>query len=291
MANFAVGAAFTWRRATDWSQRPRLGGLCTGETNLDNCPVIGPQQYVPGGSGTLNGVTVTSFVPPAALVTAAAGGRILTNRDGYFSTFKGFELAATKRLANRWMSRVAFSFNDWTEDWEDGVTPSTGGVLATNAPGNPTRIETDPLVPGGQVSILSGGSGKASFYSSIKWQLHANALVELPWDIQVSGGVFAKQGSPFPNAVRLSAGSDGTLSVLATPEVDTQRYDNLYNVDLRLAKTINLGRARMIFSGEAFNVFNNDVVLARFRWAGPTFRRIEEILAPRTFRVGARFVF
>ena len=32
----------------------------------------------------------------------------------------------------------------------------------------------------GQVSVLAGGSGKAAFYSSFKWQIFASAGVELP---------------------------------------------------------------------------------------------------------------
>jgi hypothetical protein len=91
--------------------------------------------------------------------------------------------------------------------------------------------------------------------------------------------------------VRLSGGGDGTLSVLATPEVDTKRYPNVFNLDMRLAKTVKVGRAGLTLSGEAFNVLNNDVVLSQFRWNGATFGRIEEIIAPRTFRVGARFQF
>jgi hypothetical protein len=182
------------------------------------------------------------------------------------------------------MGRLAMSFNDWTENWEDGVTPTT--FL-----GNPTRTETDPLVPGGQVALLSGGSGKASFYSSVKWQVYANALFQLPWNFDISTAVFGRQGGSFPTSVRAAAGSDGTLSILATPEVDTNRYDNLWNFDLRLAKNIKIQRSALTLSAEVFNVTNNDLVLSRFRYTGATLGRVEEIIAPRTIRLGARFSF
>jgi hypothetical protein len=201
----------------------------------------------------------------------------------------------TKRLSNRWMSRVAFSWNNWTEDWSG--TPTT--FL-----GNPGPTETDPLVPGGQVSLLSGGSGKASFYSSVKWQFYANALWQGPWGLDLSGNVFGRQGGPYPIDVRISAGGDGTLSALATPEVDTKRYPDIWDLNLRLAKTLKFGKGSGVtLSAEWFNVFNSGTVLSRYRYANSSsftntsqgaengIGRIEEILAPGVFRLGARLFF
>ena len=54
---------------------------------------------------------------------------------------------------------------------------------------------------------------------------------------------------------------------MAVPEVDTDRLGTLWNLDLRLAKNVRLGSASVTLSAEAFNVFNNDLVLSRFRFA------------------------
>lgn len=287
--NFAVGAAYTYRKATDWEQRLRLSGTCSGEPTLDSCPTIGPSGYAANAPVTNTGLTARTFSPNAALVTAGGGGRIRTNRDGYFTKFNGLELTATKRLSNRWMARAAFSWNDWTEHWEDGVTPTVGVLVAGGSPGS---IEQDPLVNGGQVASLSGGSGKASFYTSVKWQFYANALVQLPFSLDLSGAVFGKQGGPSPQNLRLSAGRDGTINALASSTIDAIRYDNVWDVDLRLAKNVHLGgQGALTVSAELFNVLNNNVVLSRFRTAGATLGRIEEIIAPRTLRVGARLSF
>jgi hypothetical protein len=304
-ANLAVGAAFTWRKATDWPYRPRLGGACAGEPTFDTCRIIRPEEYTRNASETANGFTAFTYSPPAALVTGGAGGRLRTNRPDYFTTFKGLELTLTKRLSNRWMGRVAFSFNDWIENF-DG-TPTVSGLATTsgNPGGSPGAIETDPLVDGGQVAFLSGGSGKASFYSSVKWQVYANALVQLGWNTDLAAAVFGKQGGPYPVSVRLAGGADGSaLPALAVPAVDSNRYDNVWDLDLRLAKTFKLGSdAGFTLSVEAFNVLNSGVVLSRFRFANsaafttvsagaePGKGRIEEIISPRILRLGARFTF
>ena len=293
---FSVGVNYTLRRGSDYAQRLWLGGPCDLETaSVSTCRTLGPSDYTRNNPVTANGFTSSTYSPNSALRAAGNGGRIRTNRDGYTTTFNGLELLLTKRLSNRWMSRVAFSWNDWTEDWDS--TP-------TSFLGNPGPTETDPLVKGGQVALLSGGSGKASFYSSIKWQLSASALYQGPWGLDLSAGLFGKQGGSYPIAVRIGAGGDGTLSALATPAVDTNRYDNVWNLDLRLAKTVKFGKgAGLTISAEWFNVFNSDYILSRYRYANQSaftatsqgaeagMGRIEEIIAPSTFRLGARFAF
>ncbi|PYQ03281.1 MAG: hypothetical protein DMF82_13565, partial [Acidobacteria bacterium] len=260
--NFAVGAAYTWRKGMDWSYRPRIGGDCGSTPTFGSCHILGPSDYTKNAPVTANGFTAFTYSPNAALVTAGNGGRLRTNRPGYDTTFSGLELTLTKRLSNKWMGRVAFSYNDWTESFSEtpvGGNTVTGGAAA----GNPTRTDRDPLVDGGQVAVLSGGSGKASFYTSIKWQLFATGLVQLPGDFDFSASAFGRQGGPYPITLRLPAGRDGTLQTMAVPEVDTDRLGTLWNLDLRLAKNVRLGGASVTLSAEAFNVFNNDLVLSR----------------------------
>jgi hypothetical protein len=196
------------------------------------------------------------------------------------------------------MSRVAFSWNDWKEHW-DG-TPYSLDL----DDGNPTSTENDPLKQDGPVSILSGASGKTAFYTAINWQLYANGLWQGPWGLDFSGAFIARQGGAYPISLRLSGGQDGTNSPLATGAIDELRYDTLWNVDLRLAKTFKLGSsAGLTFSAEWFNVFNTGTILARARNANTAafvdaaggaeagIGRIEEIIAPSIFRLGARLSF
>jgi hypothetical protein len=115
--------------------------------------------------------------------------------------------------------------------------------------------------------------------------------------------VFGKQGGSYPITVRLPAGGDGNVQALATAAVDSVRYPNVWNVDLRLAKTVKFGDTALTASAELFNVLNNNVVLGRARQANtPTFistiagaepglGRIEEILAPRVVRFGLSLAF
>jgi hypothetical protein len=76
-------------------------------------------------------------------------------------------------------------------------------------------------------------------------------------------------------------------------DVDQERFPALWDVDLRLAKNIKLGdRLQLVLSGEMFNVFNGGTEMTRVSQANSTsFGRIDEILAPRIVRFGARVTF
>jgi hypothetical protein len=105
-------------------------------------------------------------------------------------------------------------------------------------------------------------------------------------------------------SLRLSGGRDGTNAALATIPVDSMRYDTVWDMDLRLAKVVKFGgSAGLTLSAEWFNVFNNNMVLGRYRYANSSSftntsegavsgqGRVEEILAPSVFRLGVSLNF
>ena len=70
------------------------------------------------------------------------------------------------------------------------------------------------------------------------------------------------------------------------------RLDDVWDLDLRLAKDVRVSRANLTLGAELFNVFNSGVVLARTLDARSTvYGRADQILAPRILRLGARVSF
>jgi Carboxypeptidase regulatory-like domain/TonB-dependent Receptor Plug Domain len=274
--NLGVSVSYTYKRTHDLTKWfPRIG--------------ITPADYAPE-TFDASGYTTTGFIADPDLVAAAAGGRILTNRPDYHQVFSGVELTLQKRLSKKWAGRVVFSYNDWKE-YLDGP-----GAIS-----NPTRTDTNggatftlsgPQVDGGQVAPLGGGSGKAVFYSG-KWQVIANGLYQLPGGFEIAGSLFGRQGYPNPIVIRRSLGDDGRVRMLATPLIDTNRFPDLWNLDLRLAKSFKLtSGASIVLTADAFNVFNANTELQRQRDAtSDVFGRLDEILSPRIVRFGARLTF
>jgi len=294
--NFAAGVAYTYRHISNLPYRPRLGGACGNPPTAANCRIVEPNEYTRGDAITVGGSTVFPYLPDADLVDAGGGGRLLTNQPGYIQNFNGLELTLTKRLSNKWMGRVAFSYNLFKQSYDTPI-PVQGGAgvqgraVPGNADGNPTPTEVNSLTSD-FVSAKSGGSGRATFYTTPRWQIYANALVQLPLGLELSGAVFGREGQAVPEYIIGSGGRDGNLNILATTAIDARRYDNVWDFDLRLAKVVKAGPTAITFSAEAFNIFNSGTVLQVFRRVdSSSFNRIDEILSPRILRFGARVSF
>jgi hypothetical protein len=296
MPNFAAGLAYTYRRISDLPYRPRLGGPCGTPPTSASCRILQGSDYIPTDPVTAGGYTVTGYTPDPTLVDAGGSGRILTNQPGYMQNFNGFEATLTKRLSSKWMGRMAFSYNLYKQSYDTAIPVQGGaGVQGRASPGNPDGNPTPTEVNSLRndfVSAKSGGSGRATFYTTPRWQIYANALVQLPWSLELSGAVFGHEGQVVPQYIIVDGGLDGNLNALATPTVDARRYSSVFDFDMRLAKIVKVGPTQVTLSAEGFNLFNSGTTLQVFRRVDSgDFNRIDEILSPRIFRFGARLAF
>jgi Carboxypeptidase regulatory-like domain/TonB-dependent Receptor Plug Domain len=283
MPNLAVAVNYTYTRTTD------LFGNFTGTIT----PRVGVTlaDYTPGSgySGTIpleGGVAfnVPTFIPNAAAIAAGGNGFVTTNIPGFFTDYHGLELSMNKRLANRWMGHVGFSWNNAREHFD-----SPSGVYDTN--GNPTPTVTEPLKDGGQFAPQSGGSGSGTIYINAKWQVNANALYQAKYGLELSANVFGRQGYPFPvvrGGTSAALGNDSALTVLLSPEIDTFRFPDLWNTDIRVARAFKPGgQSNLRLMLDVFNLFNANTALVRVNDLTSTrFNALAQNLSPRIARVG-----
>jgi Carboxypeptidase regulatory-like domain/TonB-dependent Receptor Plug Domain len=278
--NLAVTVNYSYTRTTD------LFGNFTGTIT----PRVGVTlaNYAPGSgfTGTLpDGSTynVPTYIPDAAAIAAGGNGFLTTNVPGYSTGYQGIELGLTKRLSNRWMSRVGFSWNDATEHFD-----GTNGIYDTN--GNPTPTATEPLKNGGQFAPQSGGSGSGTIYINAKWQFNANAMYQAPYGIELSANVFGREGYPFPivrTGTAAALGADSALSVLVSPDIDSFRFPSLWNTDIRVAKQFRADKVNIRGIFDLFNVMNANTALVRVNnVSSTTFNALAQNLSPRIARVG-----
>ena len=279
MPNFSVGAAYTFRRTDDWpTWNPRIG-----MTSADYAVVARPSGL---------GYSAIVYGPNSAKVDASGGGRLLTNRPDYYSLYNGLEFTMNKRLSNRWMARVALSVNDWTEHYSGpgAVQNPTRTDSTTGSAGAGTLSGSQ--VDGGQIAPRSGGSGKGDLFYNARWQVNANGFYQLGYGFDIGANLFARQGYVDPYMFQLNAGGDGRVRALALTHLDDVRYSSLWDLDLRLAKTVKLQRVNLQFSADLFNALNADTILQRNRNLGSAvFNSINELISPRIARVGVKFQF
>ena len=173
--------------------------------------------------------------------------------------------------------------------------------------GDPTPQPAAPNVDGGLVVRASGGSGKSGIYQVLpKYQFILTGLYQAPWGINLGANFFGRQGFPQPFYVQTRATDAAGVSHRYQTQIaqaDTYRYDNVYQLDLRLAKTFQIGPISATPSAELFNVANSGVVLQRGAQVGiyrassgsfsqtSTFNDIYEVQSPRIVRLGINVAF
>ena len=279
MPNLAVSVNYSYTRTTDTN----------GNFTFNFTPWLGVTlaDYAAGSllTGTLPDGTpynVPTFIANTDVIEANGFGTMLTNHPGYHSYYNGIEGSITKRLSNRWMARVGAAYN----------SPKECYTVPVDELGNPTRTDTTPLADCGPFTVRSGGSGAGDIFIHAKWQVNANGLYILPYDITLAGNLFGRQGYPVPIYRNAALGFEGTRRVLVSPELDTFRLDNLWNLDLRGSKTFRFGDRSIEVIADLFNVFNSNTELVRNRNNGSTaFQNLQQNLSPRILRFGARFAF
>lgn len=184
------------------------------------------------------------------------------------------------------MSRVAFSWNDHKEYFDD---PSRSIV-------DPTPITADPRINGATVTVPTAGSGKSQIYLTLpKYQFIANGFFEGPWGVNLGANFVLRQGYSqmfFANDVGTDDPVYTTKDVLVVGTPGKYRLPDVRSLDARAEKELTFGPVRVALDVDIFNVLNSGTVLGRkYDVEADTFNQITEIMNPRIVRFGLRFQF
>ena len=271
--NFGISGTLTYRKFTNFNWRNN--GLVGTDYALST-PLTG------------NDAPVGSYDVPVYIATRIPENRAATeyrDRDGYSQRYLGFELAATKRLSNRWMARFGFSTNDHREYFDDlGATT------------DPTPTAANPNKDGGVVVRQSTGSGKSGIYQVLpKYQFILTGLYQAPWGINLAANMVSRQGFATPYLRSQVATADPITrlkSVLLVDDVDDNRLPTMTNLDLRVGKEFSVRQFRLNLDLDVFNALNSATVLGRqYDLRVTTANNVLEIMNPRVLRLGLRFNF
>ena len=204
---------------------------------------------------------------PAALASQYPVDQMIMNtgRDGQYKTV---EASITKRYASKWSASVGGSYtirNNYPSDLNPAY-PQT--------PNHPGKYER------------TSGDCKATGSYDAAWGIRLSPVLR-----HQSGNNFAREIS-----VPASAATPFGLIIPATTvyadAADANREPNIWVVDFRAEKTFNL-TSRLRFRGffDLFNIANSSTSETLTRTTGPNYLRPSAILAPRTARIGFRFLF
>jgi hypothetical protein len=273
MPNFGISGTFTYRRFVNFNWlRNELDG----------------RDYVLSSELTGSDPAIGNFSTPiyiASRVPEIRAQEIYRSRPDYWQRYLGFELAATKRLSNRWMARFGFSTNDHREHFD-----SLAGM------GDPTPGPSSPNVDGGLVVRQSTGSGKSGIYQVLpKYQFIVTGLYQARWGINLAANMVSRQGFAkqyFRDRVATGDPLQSLKSIFLLDEAGDERLPSVTSLDFRVGKEFNIRRARINLDVDIFNLLNSSTVLGReYNLRFTSFDTVREIMNPRVLRLGLRFGF
>jgi hypothetical protein len=288
-SSFGVGLDYTYRKRSNlvWTVYEKTRGAGDFYTAADFAPST--RSTVSPQAGTLpNGTAYNTIVYALKSGVPSPKWKVSTNRPDYYQSYDGIELTATKRMQNNWMLRGNITFNDWKQHVGPNGVPN-GEPTPLLASSCSTCIGDSPYAP-------SGTNG----YINSRWSAALNGVYQFPHRITVGAALTGRQGYIIPYYRRINARDGFGNKNILVAGFDKFRYPNVYDVDLRVAKTISLIRGvGLELSADLFNTGNQETVLQRdnrlrsLNGTDPTSgtNRIQELQSPRIWRFGARVTF
>jgi hypothetical protein len=225
---------------------------------------------VDGRAGTADDQVLTLFGIPAAQAASLSTNRTVTNVDR-FSRYRTVEASINKRYGNRWSASLGGA-HTWTRDF-----PEEGVNLQPQAPQD----------PGVQDRTI--------------WNFKATASYDAPFGIRISPVLRHQSGLNFARRIAVPAGAAAAFGAVYTSvnafgiyadDASNNREDNIWVFDTRVEKTLDLTQnVKLRGFLDLFNLTNSHAAETINRSSGLTYLRPTAILAPRTARVGFRFLW
>jgi hypothetical protein len=188
-------------------------------------------------------------------------GQLVMNVPQY-SRYKTFELSMSRRYSNRWSASIGGA-HTWLTDFP-----------TDNFPQNPN-------LPGVEDRTL--------------WNFKASGSYDAPGGVRISPVLRHQSGANYARTVSISVPSGSGLIASGTAYIEpanANREDNIWVFDVRGEKTINFGsRVRTRLFLDVFNITNSHASETISRATGLGYQKPSAILAPRTARLGFRFMF
>ncbi|MGE0815408.1 MAG: carboxypeptidase regulatory-like domain-containing protein [Vicinamibacterales bacterium] len=219
---------------------------------------------VDGRRGTADDTNIAMLGLPSSLASQFPTTTIVSNTNQY-SRARTAELSLNKRYGNRWSGQIGGAFT-WLTDFPNG----------------PQR---NPNSPGAEDRTL--------------WNMKVTASYDAGWGVRVTPVIRHQSGSNYARELTISApagliatsGGTGGNRAYADRAGDN-REDNIWVFDIRGEKTIEtVGRTRVRLFLDLFNMANSHSSETISRATGLGYQKPSAILAPRTARLGFRFVW
>jgi hypothetical protein len=244
-----------------------------------NIPVMTPDPGPDGVRGTSDdpGTVVTYYEYQAAIAGAAFQQPMLVNDPNAGQTYKSFEVAANKRLTDRWQFMASYS----ATKMRIPIVQNTSGVSDFAVPGLAPFVST--LDPNAEIFAAD---------NTWEWMGRASGSYRFPWDVVASANFDHRSGVPYARTVSAAGGRTIPSITVRVEPIGTRRTPSVNLLDFRAEKVLRLtGAQKLSLRLNFYNALNVNTVLGVTQLSGPNFLRPSSIAPPRTTEFSVTYGF
>jgi hypothetical protein len=245
----------------------------TSPVNLVNYSADSPSGQVVG-QGRFELMTI-----PASL-TGIVRNLITNVPDGAW-TYDTLTMVFQSRVGPRVFLQGGFD-HEWRNEQRGGSSMTASALTVSTSP-----LDSDPIGIGYFQNVRPDVPNRQR---STTWQLHALGRCDFPHQVSVAANLRMQSGWPYARVVQVPVPGLGSQAFLFD-NIAKHRSDTVPILDVRVDKSVRLGRSTFSAMLDVFNVMNSNAVTNFVLTNGASFGQIISALDPRTAQVALRLAF
>jgi hypothetical protein len=237
-----------------------------------NIPITRPDPGPDGvtGNGDDPGTAITYFDYPASFAGLAFNQQTYVNDPAANQNFKSFELAAIRRLANRWQFQASYSRTKKHIPFTTAGNASSNSVLA--------------VTPNDEILAEDNTSETIA---------RASATYTVPHiDVLFSGNLEHRNGDPYARTALITGGTRIPSLTLRMERIGSEQLPDVNLLDFTMQKMFRMrgGRTASV-RANLYNALNAGTITAITVQSGSNYGKPNEILLPRIIEFSTSFSF
>jgi hypothetical protein len=213
-----------------------------------------------------------------------------TNYDSNtYERYLAAVLQFSKKFSNKWMLDASFTYADWKAYYsKDDYGWSTSSDVGAGDLTNYDYFNGAVVAP-----AVSGSSGLSGIYVNARWQVKLSGLYQLPWGINITAVLQAREGYVLPYHESYRKSGIWTNMYLASEKFGDNRLPAFWMLNLGLEKTFKVSEtATATVFIDGYNITNNSTtLLVETDYNASNFDQPLRILSPGIFQFGFRLSF
>jgi hypothetical protein len=244
--DFVASVTGFWKRKNNLTiipnSRGRYAQFATGI--LPGGALEDASNWYMAGNIEVGGTTVPSYDQ-----TIVPIGNHFLNMPNSYTQYYGLQLKLNKRLSNKWMANISFTFNDWK--WHLDEADMLGD------------LNTHAFFDGGDVAESTTGSGLSDLWVNSRWIFKFSGMYQLPYGVNLTAFFQARDGNPQPRHRQVPGFVQGSVYFYRDgyKSGDT-RLPTFWMLNVGLEKTFKISEtASATLLIDWYNATNNQIVL------------------------------